>query len=179
MKIILISDIFGKTPALEQLCLELGNNIEIIDPYDAEFKNFENENEAYKYFNENIGLEKYSQHLKNVVSEQTQSVRLIGFSIGASVIWMNSDNESFANVQEAYCFYGSQIRKMTHLKPLFPIEMILPKNEAHFSVTELIGELEETTQVSISETTYLHGFMNKYSKNFNLQAYTHFIKQLR
>jgi len=57
MNIILVSDVFGRTPALVKLGEELNTAI-IVDPYDGINMDFKNEAEAYSYFMDNVGLEK-------------------------------------------------------------------------------------------------------------------------
>ncbi len=61
MKLVVISDIFGRTKAFEQLAADvLGNNVlgKLIDPYDEQVMNFANEKEAYQYFTQNVGLQR-------------------------------------------------------------------------------------------------------------------------
>ncbi|NQY93262.1 MAG: hypothetical protein HRT43_03770, partial [Campylobacteraceae bacterium] len=93
----------------------------------------------------------------------------------ASVIWMNSQNKNLQHISNAQCFYSSQIRNMTNIDPLFPIDIIMPLQEAHFSVDELSQKLKQKEYVKIETTPYLHGFMNKLSKNFNEKAYESFV----
>lgn len=174
IKSIIVSDIFGKTPAL----VALGKAIEvdmIVDPYDGRNMNFENEVQAYDYFIENIGIDSYLEKLLTVLNESSNECILIGFSIGASVIWKLSELKSqHINkiVQKAICYYGSQIRHLTHLLPAFNIDVIFPKWEAHFEVLALQKSLANKENVSTRQVEYLHGFMNKHSNNFNQEGYT-------
>jgi len=174
MNTIVVTDIYGKTPALEELCSKL-EQVQIIDPYKGVFLKFSDEVEAYKHFSDVMGMNSYSILLKAAMLNQNQAFKMIGFSIGASAIWMNSENKNVKNVKSAECFYGSQIRKMTNINPLFPITIIMPTKEEHFSVDELFQKLKEKSYVKIEKTIYLHGFMNKLSKNFNQDAYAIFL----
>jgi len=176
MLTIVVTDIFGKTPALEELCLKLEGEIQIIDPYNGNFVKFDDEVEAYKHFKNVMGLNKYSELLNEAILKQRHTFKIIGFSIGASAIWMNSQNIKFKDIESAQCFYGSQIRNMADIDPLFPITIILPAHEEHFSVDELSQKLKQKQYIEIEETTYLHGFMNKLSRNFNDKAYNLFLK---
>ena len=56
MSTILVSDIFGRTSALEKLGDELPGSVEIVDPYSGLFMEFKEESAAYQFFTENIGL---------------------------------------------------------------------------------------------------------------------------
>jgi len=178
MAIILVSDIFGKTPALTKLAKAL-NAEAIIDPYNGEDMSFDNESDAYDYFTKQVGLDTYFTLLNKAVSAFYSTKTLIGFSVGASAIWALSEKESSHKVNNAVCYYGSQIRNHTEINPLFPIEMIFPKYEAHFDVTALQKKLATKTQVKIIKTDYLHGFMNYHSSNYNHNAYLEHLNMLR
>ena len=171
MKTIVISDIFGRSTALEQLVEEISQDALILDPYDSEFMDFKNEEAAYTYFSENVGLGSYTDKLKRVLLEQEDEVLLIGFSVGASAIWNVSGDESITVVKKAICYYGSQIRSNVVCNPRFPIELVFPSMERHFSVDELIHQLSEKQNVSIRQVPYLHGFMNELSLNYDSQGH--------
>lgn len=178
MQIILISDIFGRTSALECLAAEISQDALILDPYDSEFMDFKNEAAAYEYFSENVGLASYANKLKQVLQEQGDEVLLIGFSVGASAIWNVSYDESISVVKKAICYYGSQIRNNVACSPRFPIEMVFPSMERHFSVDELIHQLSGKQNVSIRQVSYLHGFMNELSLNYDAKGYAEEIVRL-
>ncbi|MGI9274010.1 MAG: dienelactone hydrolase family protein [Endozoicomonas sp.] len=178
MNRIVVTDIFGKTPALESLCQELPGTSQIVDPYQGRFRNFSSEAQAYACFTSEVGLPRYAEALHDQVSGQNGKVELIGFSVGASAIWLLSERFTAEKVTGATCFYGSQIRHSIHLSPRFPVHLILPASEQHFSVQELANSLERKQNVEIEHTPYLHGFMNRYSENFNETAYRHFIQWL-
>ncbi|WP_076408350.1 dienelactone hydrolase family protein [Shewanella sp. UCD-KL12] len=179
MKILIVSDIFGKTDALEQLALALNSPAEIFDPYSAEMMNFSDEKQAYDYFSSEVGLDKYTQALVERISACSESLYLIGFSVGAAAIWNMSNLNMVKNVSKATCFYGSQIRNHRGVRPRFQIDLVFPISELHFSVDELIADL--TTElaadhrgidkVSIRQVSFLHGFMNKYSKNYDQSGF--------
>ena len=60
MQRIVVSDIFGVTPALIDLCNSLECETVIVDPYGGEQIGFTAESTAYSFFMENVGLEKWS-----------------------------------------------------------------------------------------------------------------------
>jgi dienelactone hydrolase len=178
MNIIIVSDVFGITAALLKLKDEIGANT-IIDPYKGECMDFENEDEAYSCFMNDVGLDNYaSEVFKNTESLNCETI-LIGFSIGASVIWKSSVKNESNYIQQAFCFYGSQIRNAIEIEPCFKINLVFPKSELHFDVTELIKNLETKPNVKISQVDYLHGFMNYHSSNFNHVGYKEHITLLR
>lgn len=177
MSIILVSDVFGKTPALMQLSEELNAKV-IVDPYNGKNMRFENEAEAYSYFIEQVGLDAYLDKLLEITKSVHSDSTLIGFSIGASAIWRLSEKISANFIKRAICFYGSQIRYFTEISPLFEIELVFPKSESHFDVLELQANLSKKHNVKTIKVNYLHGFMNYYSSNYNKLAYREYVNLL-
>ncbi len=104
---------------------------------------------------------------------------LIGFSIGASIVWRLSEKAMDNSISRAICFYGSQIRNFTQIDPRFEIELILPKSETHFDVLELKEMLLQKKNLKIVHSDYFHGFMNIHSDNYNKEAYREQINLLR
>jgi dienelactone hydrolase len=170
MSIIIVTDIFGITPALIELSDKL-NAKYIVDPYNGKNMAFKNEFDAYSYFTKYIGLDNYLAALIRAVDSTDNVSYLLGFSIGASVIWRLSEKSSSTKIKNAICYYGSQIRHFTSINPNFPIELIFPKNEDHFDVLKLQQLLSNKPNVTITNTNFYHGFMNNHSSNYNLSGY--------
>lgn len=175
---IIVSDIFGRTPALEEIAANLSGSWEIFDPYNSLYMGFGNESEAYTYFTSEHGLESYAEKLWQFLSSYKEQVSLIGFSVGAAAIWKISHQQELHNISHAICFYGSQIRHHIEVSPLFPIRLIFPLTENHFSVENLIIALSNKNSTTVEQAPYLHGFMNSHSKNFNRTGYSTFLKIL-
>lgn len=178
MQRLIVSDIFGRTPALERLALELQGDVEIIDPYDSSVMEFENENDAYVYFTHNVGLDAYAEKLSNALKAMHSPVSLLGFSVGASASWKLSENPKTTNVVGAVLFYGSQIRHYSKIEPRFPTSLVFPKAEPHFLVTELISVLRQKENVHIHHAQEGHGFMNDHSQNYSVHAYKKYMQAL-
>ncbi|WP_426369303.1 dienelactone hydrolase family protein [Pseudocolwellia sp. HL-MZ7] len=198
--IYIVADIFGITPALLELKDELATSLAlanksvsfiiIVDPYQGQQMNFDNETNAYEYFIERVGVEKYAQHLYSILSNQTINLlnksqnslkaktraktkaktKVIGFSVGAAAMWSISDKDNL-NVEQAIYFYGSQIRHLTHIHPKMESTVVLPAMEEHFDLDVLQERLENLSLISIKRSRFYHGFMNKKSINFDPQAY--------
>lgn len=171
MHLIIISDIFGRTAALETFASEFSGKVEILDPYNSEIIEFACEDDAYSYFTTKVGLDAYAEKLSNKIKASTDHVTLLGFSVGASAIWKLSNEKNLSNVIGAVLFYSSQIRYYTDIEPLFPVCLVLPETEVHFSVPELIQSLKQKESVEIHHSSFLHGFMNYHSNNYNAAAY--------
>jgi dienelactone hydrolase len=177
MSIILVSDIFGITPSLIEISKKLGAN-SIVDPYFGQMMGFKNEEAAYSYFVNEVGLDNYLLKLQQVIKSIKHQTTLIGFSVGATAIWRLSEKECNNLVKEAFCFYGSQIRHYTAIAPRFKINMVLPKSEPHFDIAELQNIVSVKANVNVNKVEYLHGFMNYHSKNYSEAAYKEHIECL-
>jgi len=178
MSIIIVSDIFGITPALVKLKNELGAKT-IIDPYEGKSMGFNNEAEAYSCFITRGGLDRYVSKTLEMLESLGSQTTLIGFSVGASAIWRLSINNENHMIKQAFCFYGSQIRNYTKIEPCFKINVVFPISESHFDVSKLKEEITIKNNVITTQVEYLHGFMNYYSSNFNQVGYEQHVALLR
>jgi dienelactone hydrolase len=179
MRRIIVSDIFGKTPALDKLCHAIIPDIDIIDPYCGKFMDFPNEHEAYKYFMKQVGINEYCQVIKSILSKESSLVTLIGFSVGGSAIWKIFESLKRKQVKRIFCFYSSQIRHSQEINLSCKVDFVMPAYEPGFSIEELSEQLSTKENVTIHSTSYLHGFMNKYSENFSQSGYNKYVDWLR
>ena len=171
MKLVIVSDIFGRTDALEEFAHSLNSEALIIDPYSGKYRNFDNEQTAYRAFMSEVGIDAYVALLNVKLEKQKVPLIVIGFSVGASALWHVLAEPEKLKVTIAIGYYGSQIRSSTHLTPQFPLELVVPQSESHFSVEELIEELKQKPNTTVRQTVFFHGFMNRYSNNFHQAAY--------
>lgn len=182
MHYLLVADIFGKTQALEKIATQLtttpATTVDIFDPYQTQMLGFHNEAEAYAYFTAQVGLAAYTEQLRQHLLKLTSPVTLIGFSVGAAAIWQLASLQQLTKVVAATCFYGSQIRNHLDIQPVFPVQLIFPAQEPHFSVADLMQQLTGRVNVSIQQVTNLHGFMNRHSDNYDAASCRAFIKAL-
>lgn len=179
MDLFIISDIYGRTRALEELCTALGvtgGHPRIIDPYNGRDLEFDSQDDAYDCFMQQPGLDGYAAHTCKILSgykapSKETDCLLIGFSVGASAIWQLSESKELPRIKKAFCYYGSQIRKNTGIKPAFDIELIFPAQEPHFNVNGLIGKLTGVPRTNCRKTKGCHGFMNQLSPGFHPDLY--------
>jgi dienelactone hydrolase len=168
MQLLIATDIFGSQPEVLAEFRQLSSSCLCVQPYAHQPPVFTDDNEAYRYFLEHGGLEAYSKKLAEVLMAQTEPVFLIGFSAGAAACWINL---ALDNLPVSHCvaFYGGQIRTLTHLKPLYPTELIFAE-ETHFSVQDLMAMLAGRPNLKQSLAPFPHGFMNKLSKGYSAEA---------
>jgi dienelactone hydrolase len=175
---VIVSDIFGKTKALERLCARIAAQYEIIDPYSGKDMGFDDEARAYACFMDTMGVNGYADHLLKQLERCQRQVILIGFSVGASAIWQISESLDEKITRRAAGFYGSQIRHNLDLNPSVEITLCLPVFEPAFSIADLTERLETKKNVRVLRTGYRHGFMNALSVNFNREGYLDFASWL-
>lgn len=179
MRTVIVSDIFGRTKALERLCARIATEYEIVDPYSGNEMRFEDEARAYAYFMGTISLDGYADHLQKVLAGCKKEILIIGFSVGASALWRISGALDEKRVKRLAGFYGSQIRHNLDVEPSVEIELYLPVSEPAFSISDLADRLAEKNKVILHKTKYLHGFMNELSVNFNREGYLDYVSRLK
>ena len=124
---------------------------------------------AYQNFVQNIGFEYGVQQVNRIIAElkqQYQRVGVIGFSVGATIAWLCSENKMCDFVVGCY---GSQIRNYTEIKPTCPTLLIFPTEEKAFDVHTLIETLKEKEYKDFKLKSFpgVHGFIDSFSKNYH------------
>lgn len=182
MKLVILSDIFGKTPELEAFAASITSDYVIFSPY-ANNTVFNDEQNAYQYFVDNVGIDNYFAYVRNQLKNNQVPYCLLGFSVGASIAWrLSGEARDIAEPTKLLAFYGGQIRHYSQLTPKLiskhKVELIFPHKEQHFNVNDLVKTLK--TKVKVSQVPYAHGFMNPRSTNFSatgFRAYQKIIAQ--
>lgn len=177
MNVIIVSDIFGNTAALSQFTALLSpfyKNVAVIDPYGGQNIHFNNEANAYQHFQQNCGIDKLTDLLEKEVMKSKETIDIIGFSVGGTSAWEISGKGISANVRNVVCFYSSRIREKTNISPQTSTSLIFPAVEEIFELKPVIQAVENKQNVEVFRTNYLHGFMNKESKNFSEIGYQYF-----
>ena len=178
MNLIVVSDIFGNTKALNDFVAHLSSfysEIIVIDPYGGQNIQFRSEEDAYKYFQMNCGIKQLTKQLVEEVEKSKDTVDIIGFSVGGTSAWEISGSETSKSIRNIVCFYSSRIREKTNITPRFPTTVIFPAFEKSFELEPVIQAVEKKTTVEVIRTNYLHGFMNKKSENYSEAGYKHFL----
>ena len=182
MKLIVVSDIFGKTPELIDLVGELSDmycETVIVDPYNGSFRPFETEEQAYQQFQSESGLERLFENASKKVQHSDSAIDLLGFSVGGTCAWKLSSQSSCKQIRQCFCFYGSRIRENMAAIPQIPTTTIFPRFEVSFNIEPVMKNLSIKKNTEVIKTKYLHGFMNRKSSNFSDEAYKYFIQWLR
>jgi len=183
MQLLAVTDIFGKTKYFDEIISHISerySTVETLDPYNGKEFDFSDENEAYEYFQEKVGLKNYSEALyEKLIGKETNKLTLLGFSIGASAIWSLSGKLDLYKNTKAIAFYSSQIRNYLHIDPKIIIDLYFSKSEPSYNVKEVVANLSKNENTNCFETKYFHGFMNKKSVNFNQDGYSKYLKIIK
>jgi dienelactone hydrolase len=216
--LLVCSDIFGITPALQTFFTGWRDELLWLSPYRQQHY-FSDDQAAYHYFQQQGGLDSYRHKLRQTfyqlaVQQQQKHVIAVGFSAGAAALWCElaselgrglgsalrhkqeivaapelkgkSANEPPTNgfsfhtsalVQQAFCFYGGQIRHFAALSPSCPTTLIWAQ-ERHFDVEALAGVVAEKHHVSSHLCRYHHGFINPYSNAYHKQGAAYYQRWL-
>jgi dienelactone hydrolase len=180
--VLIATDVFGATPAVENLVRQFAFPCLVISPFEEE-RPVRNEQQAYQRFLSEGGLTAYTQKISQVLQDPEQSIRhVIGFSSGASALWLACAKHA-QSLASATLFYGSRIRDFKKSQPQCPTHLIFAEHDVGYQPVELVTELKQQGhQAEIARGT-AHGFMNPYSAGFSLKTQTKYedwlIQQVR
>ncbi|CCQ12168.1 hypothetical protein PALB_30690 [Pseudoalteromonas luteoviolacea B = ATCC 29581] len=176
MPTLIVSDIFGNTLDLQEFAVSLTTKTRICSPYSFELPCDSNEDEVYKLFLDECGHDQFKELVKEMIIH-FQPSQIIAFSAGAVASWRALAEMPLKRVERFIGFYPSQIRNFLSLKPGCKTDLYFAYQENHFDVTSCIKYLNHIHNVSCYRTRYAHGFMNRRSRGFNLDAYDHYVKK--
>ena len=171
--IIVIHEIYGINQHMKNFCGFLSKqNFDVICPNllgrDTPF-DYTQEEIAYHHFMENLGFENALHKIKGVISDiknEYKRIYVVGFSVGATVAWLCSEEES---VDAVVGYYGSRIRNFVTILPKSPTMLFFPQEEKSFNVDELISVLDKR-KIKIFKFSGQHGFSDPYSSKYNKES---------
>jgi len=124
---------------------------------------------AYGNFMNNVGFTDASQkvrHLLADIKDQYKKVFIVGFSVGATIASLCSEDAGLGGVVG---YYGSRIRNYVEITPQCPTLLFFPHTEKSFNVDELISSLNKD-QIEIHKFSGQHGFSDPYTPQFDEQS---------
>lgn len=171
--IIVIHEIYGLNQHMQRFCELLSKQgFDVICPDLLEREtpfDYSQEEAAYRHFMENVGFTDALHKIKDILSDikdEYQKIFILGFSAGATVAWLCSEEEC---VDGIVGYYGSRIRNYAELAPQCPALLFFPLEEPSFNVDELISALE-IQNVEIHKFNGKHGFSDPYSSNYHAES---------
>ena len=172
--IILLHEIYGINQFMKITCDHFSmNGYDVICPdlitTNQPF-NYNQEKVAYQHFVENVGFESAYQEVRKLILQartQYEFVFLVGYSIGATIAWLLSNENNICNGVIGY--YGSRIRDYTKLSPKCPVLLLFAREEESFNVKEVISSLQDKNS-DIHVLSGKHGFCDPFNKNYCKQS---------
>lgn len=164
--LLIATDIFGHTPEVQALARQLGGTARIVSPYGDERPHFASEMEAYAAFTARTSIARYAEHLSARLRERPLDLA-VGFSVGASALWLCLAGATSRLPRRAELYYGSRIREHALLRPCCPTRLIFAAQEASFDPVELARQLSASGHNAEVVPGSAHGFMNPLSTGYD------------
>ncbi|WP_226671947.1 dienelactone hydrolase family protein [Rossellomorea aquimaris] len=171
--VIVIHEIYGINQHVQDFCEFISKQgMDVICPDLFETGSafdYSQEEVAYHHFIGNIGFEEPSETIKSILSTyrpQYKQIVIIGFSVGATIAWLCSNDE---RVDGVIGYYGSRIRNYLEITPQCPTMLFFPEEESSFQVDEVIAMLERK-HIDIQKYSGKHGFSDPYSSSFHRES---------
>ncbi len=92
---------------------------------------------------------------------------LLGSSVGATLAWLCENSGLYDGV---VCCYGSRIRDYAHPPPACPTLAIFARHEKSFPPEAVESALSGIPGLQVETADAGHGFCDKYSDHFDLEA---------
>ncbi|OXS64444.1 dienelactone hydrolase [Bacillus sp. V-88] len=166
--VIVVHEIYGINQHIQDFCTFISSQGKDVICPDLLEKgsafDYSQEENAYRYFVKDIGIEEAVVKIKGILSiyeQKYKKIVIIGFSVGATVAWLCSDDE---RVDGVIGYYGSRIRNYLEVTPLCPTMLFFPEEEPSFQVDEVIA-IVGRKNIDIHKYSGTHGFSDPYSSN--------------
>lgn len=173
--IIVLHEIYGINQHMKMVCEKYSNDgYDIICPNLIGLNhpfNYQLQEEAYHHFMDDIGFDLAFKQVKQILMQAKKQYRyvfLLGYSIGATIAWLCSSEDSMCDGIIGY--YGSRIRDYMNITPKCPVLMIFPTYEKSFNVKELVDSLKRMN-IDAHMISGNHGFSDPFSKKYCLQSF--------
>lgn len=171
--ILVIHEIYGINQHIKSFCeLLLKQGFDLICPNLSERERpfeYTQEEAAYRHFMEHVGFSSAARKIKDLlldVKDEYEKIYIIGFSIGATVAWLCSEEDC---VDGIVGYYGSRVRDYLELTPQCPVMLFFPQDEQSFNVDELLLALEKK-KIEVHKFTGKHGFSDPYSSRYDAKS---------
>lgn len=167
--VIVVHEIYGVNRHMKDICRSLGEQgVDVFCPdlLDRTAFDYAEEDEAYRYFMENVGFSCARRKVEDLIADVRntyEKVIIVGFSVGATVAWLCSED---GRIDGVVGYYGSRIRQFSELQPSCPVLLFFPRKEPSFDVAELQLSLQKKN-VSCYQFEGEHGFSDPYSDRFD------------
>ncbi len=173
--VVVLHEIYGINHHMQEVCrsfYEKGydsvcpNLLDRSMPFD-----YSEESLAYNHFMSYVGFDLAVQKVKKLITESRERytyIFLVGYSVGATIVWLCSHEENLCDGVIGY--YGSRIRDYKDRMPKCPALLLFAKEERAFNVETVMGKIK-IADAAIHLLDGTHGFADPYSKHYNEASY--------
>jgi dienelactone hydrolase len=172
--IIVVHEIYGINKHMDYVCESLSKyDFDVYCPHLFEQNkpfNYLQEEAAYLNFMENVGFANALATINQLltkIKDEYKKIFIVGFSVGATVAWLCSEEQLVAGI---IGYYGSRIRNHLETSPQCPALLFFPQEEKSFHVDELISALDRINNVEVHKFSGRHGFSDPYSPHYNEES---------
>jgi len=165
MRVIIASDIYGTTPAVQSLAGMLDRQAVVLSPWDGAGCPFATEQQAYAAFMAGEGIAGYAARVTAAVGEGPAF--LVGLSVGATAVWLYTAGAGCYPASRAVLFYGSRIRNHLDVRPRCRVRAIFAAQEAAFDPQDIVAQMVSDNVAVHIEPGAAHGFMNPLSPGYD------------
>ncbi|WP_018757225.1 dienelactone hydrolase family protein [Paenibacillus terrigena] len=162
--VIILHEIYGvndHTYYYRDMLVQEGYDVLTPDLLHGQAFTYDQDEQAYHFFVNEIGFDQTAAEVKQMVlanRERYDRIFLMGFSVGATLAWMNSE----IGVDGIIGFYGSRIRNHLYIVPECPALLFFANHEKSFDVLALAERLQGKSNTTIEVIEGEHGFMNPF-----------------
>jgi dienelactone hydrolase len=158
LPIIIATDIHGITDAVRTQWRSLGEDITLVSPWDMDGCPHASEEAAVQAFHAHEGLQAFADKIAQVAHQQP--ALLIGFSVGASSMWLHAGSSRCHPQSRARLYYGSRIRDHLAVKPRCAVSLVFAECEPSFEPARLVAQLRQAAVTASIIPNTSHGFMH-------------------
>ncbi len=165
MQIIVATDIHGINDSLKAMFEDFNNEIKFLWPWNTDKCPYKTEQEAVAAFHSQNGLVTYQQKIAEAAGSKPSF--LIGFSVGATSMWLYAASENCHPDSHAQLIYGSRIRDYLSIVPRCKASLIFAEHESSFRPESVATKMMNTPVACTIIKNTRHGFMNPHSPHYD------------
>ena len=169
---VLLHEIYGVNKHINHFANELskeGMDVICPDLLSGNVFSYDQQSEAYDYFMTEVGFDRAAAEVKEIIQslqERYKEVYLVGFSIGATIAWLCSEQEGISGI---IGYSGTRIRDYLDITPKCRTLLLFARYEASLDV-ELIMPALIRNQVEVVRIAGSHGFADQYAPTYTMHS---------
>jgi dienelactone hydrolase len=158
LRIVIATDIHGISDAIRMQWRSLGEDLTWVSPWDGDGCPHPSEAAAVQAFHAQNGLQAYADKIAQAADQRP--ALLIGFSVGATSMWLHAGSPRCHPQSRARLYYGSRIRDHLAVRPRCAVSLVFAEHEPSFEPARLVAQLHQVGVEACIIPNTSHGFMN-------------------